>query len=262
VADRSAAEALSAAWETFERSLKDGSDWDDELASRFAYHRPLIEAALDRERAAALPDDDETEPCPTCWQPVPVPQRGDHDYGIPLRAAALPTQSVSVGVVMPSGHEHRLSHVTDFDADQTWDCGTAHIKVKDGDIVTVSLPGRRAAIAQEGSPVGLDEGEPEPCPTCWQPVPIPQRGDHDYGIPVADVRRTYPALIVKHVVRLRASLADAFCYLREHDHLTTERSCPASRGEAESVVVCLAALSDDVSPGVEPEPTETKKENR
>jgi hypothetical protein len=28
-----------------------------------------------------------TETCPTCWQPVPVPQRGDHDYGIPLRAA-------------------------------------------------------------------------------------------------------------------------------------------------------------------------------
>jgi hypothetical protein len=38
-------------------------------------------------RAAPQADDVETEPCPTCWQPVPVPQRGDHDYGIPLRAA-------------------------------------------------------------------------------------------------------------------------------------------------------------------------------
>lgn len=29
----------------------------------------------------------ETEPCPTCGQPVDVPQRGDHDYGINLAAA-------------------------------------------------------------------------------------------------------------------------------------------------------------------------------
>jgi hypothetical protein len=29
------------------------------------------------------------ETCPTCWQPVPRPQRGDHDYGIPLSAAPV-----------------------------------------------------------------------------------------------------------------------------------------------------------------------------
>jgi hypothetical protein len=33
------------------------------------------------------PNTRDGETCPTCWQPVPVPQRGDHDYGIPLRAA-------------------------------------------------------------------------------------------------------------------------------------------------------------------------------
>lgn len=30
---------------------------------------------------------DATEPCPTCMQPVPVPQLGDHDYGLSLHAA-------------------------------------------------------------------------------------------------------------------------------------------------------------------------------
>ena len=39
---------------------------------------------------AATPQADrgETEPCPTCGQPVDVPQRGDHDYGMPLTPQA------------------------------------------------------------------------------------------------------------------------------------------------------------------------------
>ena len=42
-----------------------------------------------------------------------------------------------------------------------------------------------AALAERGYIVRpIDEGETEPCPTCMQPVPIPQRGDHDYGIPL------------------------------------------------------------------------------
>lgn len=42
----------------------------------------------------------ETEPCPTCMQPVYVPQRGDHDYGIPLRAGAAIEAFDAVGKVL------------------------------------------------------------------------------------------------------------------------------------------------------------------
>jgi hypothetical protein len=75
------------------------------LAIRVAQQAPAIETPLRKAALAAkrlplsehtrtlaspgTPDarQEETEPCPTCWQPVPVPQRGDHDYGINLRAA-------------------------------------------------------------------------------------------------------------------------------------------------------------------------------
>ena len=41
---------------------------------------------------------------------------------------------------------------------------------------------RLAAVMEKG--LGLDLGETEPCPTRMQPVPVPQRGDHDYGLPL------------------------------------------------------------------------------
>lgn len=61
--------------------------------------------------------------------------------GVAIRAVADPPlpRSVSVSVVMPSGHKHTLSHVVDFDTVQRWDCGAARIIVEAGHLVTVEV---------------------------------------------------------------------------------------------------------------------------
>ena len=48
-------------------------------------------------------------------------------------------------MAIPGGHTHTLSHVRDFDADQHWDCGSAHITIKDGHLVTVRILGSEQA---------------------------------------------------------------------------------------------------------------------
>jgi hypothetical protein len=70
-----------------------GSDRDPATVEWLANDIWAIETeamALDAERAARAQEDaeGETETCPTCWQPVPIPQRGDHDYGLRLSRAA------------------------------------------------------------------------------------------------------------------------------------------------------------------------------
>jgi hypothetical protein len=54
------------------------------------------EARASAEKPAALPDDDDYETCPTCMRPMPLPKRGDHDYGLRLTRADQPAQTAEV----------------------------------------------------------------------------------------------------------------------------------------------------------------------
>ena len=118
-----------------------------------------------------VPAQEDMETCPTCWQPVPVPQRGDHDYGIPLSALPPPDER-------QAGLREALEAVVEAGRVTTQEV----MNSEHGAMVciprTVLLDARRALSV---APVPAQE-DMETCPTCWQPVPVPQRGDHDYGL--------------------------------------------------------------------------------
>jgi hypothetical protein len=72
--------------------------------------------------------------------------------------AGRETGSVSVSVVMPSGHKHTLSHVADYDSVQHWDCGDVRIAVEDGHLVTVEsldVAAQDVAGRYESPPEGM-----------------------------------------------------------------------------------------------------------
>jgi hypothetical protein len=150
------------------------------------------------------------------------------------RTAALPTLEVAIGAAR--------SALKDRYDDLRW-CGKdddCHVKAEGVSVAIEDFEQAvRAAIAQEGSPVGLDARE------------ALAAIEHDQWMtwaqsimdsePISEARR-------ERWSRLMVPYAELDEPTKDHDRKWAD--------------IVLAALSDDVSPGVEPEPTEPKKENR
>lgn len=97
-------------------------DWAD------YYDQPVPITLLRDIRTALSEDQDspsETEPCPTCMQPVPVPQRGDHDYGLSLRPLDSPSEGTLDPLCARCKHGHTEAAWSDKDPNDgtCWSAG-------------------------------------------------------------------------------------------------------------------------------------------
>jgi hypothetical protein len=80
---------------------------------------PGTENGPSAEKPAVLPDDEDYETCPTCMRPMPIPERGDHDYGLRLTRADQPAQTTEVERLREALTELALAVVNGYGSGST-----------------------------------------------------------------------------------------------------------------------------------------------